>query len=81
MVRWYKSSIIFFFFENRSIIFIFKSQKSLLSYIPYKRKKKKAHSMEYGDFSLPTTHEDKIPTSNRSGPTIKGLQVKKQQRV
>lgn len=39
--------------------------------------------MEYGDFSLPATHEDKIPTSNLSGPTIKGLQVKKknQQRV
>lgn len=39
--------------------------------------------MEYGDFSLPATHEDKIPTSNLSGPTIKGLQVKikNQQRV
>lgn len=33
--------------------------------------------MEYGDFSLPATHEDKIPTSNQSGPAIKGLESQK----
>lgn len=43
MVRWYKSSI----------VFIFKRVFYHIYHIKEKRKRKKAHSIGYGDFSLP----------------------------